>query len=66
MDRLRIQEHLLRRLELRVGDEMAEYITRRMKDADGLAIPVIAADARTGIPRALELSPGDLNLATEP
>jgi hypothetical protein len=52
---------------LRVGEEMAEYITRRLKGTDGLAgIPIIAADARTGIPRAVTLSPDDLNVTAEP
>jgi hypothetical protein len=67
LDRSQLQEHLLRRHALRVGDEMADYIARRLRSADGIsAIPVIAADARTGIPKALTLAPDDLNLSVEP
>lgn len=60
MDRSQLQDHLLRRHALRVGDEMADYITRRMQ-SDTATIPIIAADARTGLPRALSLSPTDLH-----
>ena len=61
MDPIQLREHLLRNLSLRVGDEMAAYIHRRMTAAFAKAIPVIAADARTGIPVATTLSPSDLS-----
>lgn len=67
MDRSQLQQHLLRRHALRVGDEMADYIARRLRSAEGVGgIPVIASDARTGIPKALTLAPDELNFTAEP
>ena len=55
-----LKEHLLQKLSLRVGDEIAGYIHRRMTTAFAGPIPVLAHCARTGRPRALTLSPADL------
>ena len=38
-----------RKLGLRVGPEMAEYV-RKQSAQGGAEIPIIAADARTGLP----------------
>ena len=55
-----LKEHLLQTLSLRVGDEMAEYIHRRMTTAFAAPIRIMARNARTGAPCALDLDPADL------
>jgi hypothetical protein len=55
--RARVREQL----GLRVGPEVAAYILEQLKHRDGdAAIPVIAADARTGIPLRKELAAATL------
>jgi hypothetical protein len=60
VDRRELQERLLRTMSLRVGDHMAEYVHRQMTEALARPIPVIGADARTGIPVARSVSVQDL------
>lgn len=55
-----VQNHLLQTLSLRIGDEMARYILRH--DPITTPLPVIAHDARTGLPLATVLSADDLSL----
>ncbi len=45
-----IQELFRTRLGLRLGDSMATYALSRFDAASVPSIPIIAADARTGIP----------------
>jgi hypothetical protein len=60
MDSSDIQQHLLRNRSLRVGSQMAAYILKHAPLADSL--PIIAHDARTGLPLASALSPADMPL----
>lgn len=50
-----VQELLLCQAGLRTGPEMAAYVLRRWQTAPGAPIPVLAADARTGIPVRREI-----------
>jgi hypothetical protein len=54
---LRVQELLLRQAGLRVGPEVAAYVLRRRQTAPGTPIPVMGADARTGVPVRREIAP---------
>lgn len=64
VDAEQIRDIFLQRLGLRIGPEMSRYVLRRIKSGQGSpmplgAIPVIACDARTGLPlrRLVDLSP---------
>ena len=53
---------LLERLGLRVGEEMAAYVLRRVEAADAGPIAIFATDARTGLPLQAEVDPADVQL----
>ncbi len=59
-----LQARVRRQLGLRVGPEMAAYILKRLTaaatSADAATFPVMASDARTGIPLRTELSTASL------
>jgi hypothetical protein len=56
-----LQRRVREQLGLRVGPEMAAYILKRLSADDSSSpIPVIAADARTGIAVRKELTPKSL------
>lgn len=62
-----LQRYVREQLGLRVGPEMAAYILKRLNADDAPApIPVIAADARTGIAVRKELPPAVLRPLVAP
>ena len=56
-----VQRQVREQLGLRVGPEMAAYLLRRLGTAD--KVPVIAADARTGVPVRIDVAPESLRIA---
>jgi len=45
----RVEEVLLSRYQLRVRPEMSQYVSRRLRQSQQAMIPVMGADARTGV-----------------
>jgi hypothetical protein len=66
MGETELQARVRERLGLRVGPEMAAYILKQLTDDGDASIPVIAADARTGVPLRKELSPATLRPLVAP
>ena len=66
MGETELQQRVRERLGLRVGPEMAAYILKQLKDDRDASIPVIAADARTGVPLRQELDPSTLRSLVTP
>lgn len=64
MDGARLRQVLSRQFGLRVGNEVSRYVGRRLGGPQGspagTTIPVLGGDARTGVPRRLELPSSDL------
>ena len=58
-----LQDILLQRLGLRIGPEMARYLRQRL-ESSASAIPIIAADARSGLPLRRMIDPSVLRAAT--
>jgi len=56
---------LLQRLGLRIGPNMAQYISESFNGGSSNPLPIIAGDARTGIARRQNLDPAHL-LITNP
>jgi hypothetical protein len=58
MGETELQRRVREQLGLRVGPEMAAYVLKQLGGGNASTpIPVIAADARTGMPLRKELSP---------
>ena len=55
-----IQRALLARYGVRAGRETGGYVLRRLGQRPPQAIPVMAADARTGVPKTLSVDPAVL------
>ncbi|HZZ41412.1 MAG TPA: hypothetical protein VFE58_00615 [Tepidisphaeraceae bacterium] len=53
-----LQTHLLNTRSLRIGEHMASYILRHTPSTTPL--PILAQDARTGLPLATTLPPSTL------
>jgi hypothetical protein len=51
---------LLQRLGLRIGPNMAQYISESFNGNPSAPLPIIAGDARTGIARRQSLDPAHL------
>lgn len=61
-----LQRRVREQLGLRVGPEMAAYLLKQLKREAEAPIPVIAADARTGIAVRKELAPAALRPLVAP
>jgi hypothetical protein len=55
-----IQQALLKQHGLRVTDAMGEYILAKMKTAGDSDLPIIAGDAKTGVPMRVNIPIADL------
>ncbi len=62
MEAKELSERLLAHYGIRVEPHMAEYVLRRLNDAGAaiVQIPVIAGDARTGMPMRKLIDPAIL------
>jgi hypothetical protein len=56
LDETDVQQFLRQRMNLSIEPEMTRYLARKSADATA-PIPVIGADARTGVPRREILDP---------
>jgi hypothetical protein len=65
VDAAEIQERLLSEFGLRVGLETSRYVLGRL-DAAGGPIPVMGADARTGVARTVLVQPSSLQVQQPP
>ena len=68
MEAKELSERLLAHYGIRVEPHMAAYVLRRLSDAGAAIgqIPVIAGDARTGMPMRTMIDPAVLVGATPP
>lgn len=58
MEARHIHPLVLRELNLRIGEAMAEYVARQVANAEeDRPIPIIGGDARTGVPMRKLLDP---------
>ena len=56
-----IQQALLKQHGLRVTDAMSEYILAKMKTAGNGDLPIIAGDAKTGVPLRVKIPMANLS-----
>ncbi len=59
MTSAQVAAELLRRYGVRAEPAMVDYVLQRMSAGEG-AFPILAADARTGVPVTPLVTPGDL------
>jgi hypothetical protein len=55
-----LQTQVREKLGLRVGKEMAAYILRKLDQSADTPIPIMAGDARTGVPIHREIPASEL------
>jgi hypothetical protein len=54
-----VEQRLLERYGLRAGPAMRQYVIDRMNDADRVGFPIMAGDARTGMPVRQVIAPAE-------
>jgi hypothetical protein len=62
VDGERVRQRMLSEYDLRVEDEMSDYVARRLAAGEPslAALPVIGGNARTGMPTRLVIDPRKL------
>lgn len=66
MDVQELKEKLRIVRGLRVGDHTARYVLAQLASSPTASFPVLANDARTGLPVNLKLTPADVREAAQP